>query len=67
MDGNHAASALSPMRFPVFRSVWLASTLSNLGSLVQSVGASWMMISLAGSARMVALVQTSVALPVSAP
>jgi MFS family permease len=64
MASSHAASALSPMRFPVFRSVWLASTLSNLGSLVQSVGASWMMISLAGSAGMVALVQTSVALPV---
>jgi len=64
MDGNDTASALSPMRYPVFRSVWLASTLSNLGSLVQSVGASWMMITLAGSAGMVALVQTSVALPV---
>jgi predicted MFS family arabinose efflux permease len=68
MDGIDTAparlSALSPMRYPVFRAVWLASTLSNLGSLVQSVGASWMMISLAGSAAMVALVQTSIALPV---
>lgn len=57
-------SALSPFRFPVFRAVWLASTLSNLGGLIQSVGASWMMTSIAPSADMVALVQTSVTLPI---
>ena len=44
--------------------MWIASTLSNLGSVIQSVGASWMMLSIAGSASMVALVQASVALPI---
>jgi MFS family permease len=58
------ATALSPMRYPVFRAVWLATTLANLGALIQSVGASWLMISIAQSADMVALVQASVALPV---
>src|SRR5687767_9040452 len=57
-------SALSPFRFPVFRSIWFASVLSNLGGLIQTVGASWMMTSIAQSADMVALVQTSVALPI---
>ncbi len=57
-------SALSPLQFPVFRSVWLASTVSNLGGLIQSVGASWMMLSIATSADMVALVQASLTLPV---
>lgn len=57
-------SALSPFRFPVFRSIWLASTLSNLGGLIQSVGAAWMMTSIARSADMVALVQTSITLPI---
>jgi MFS family permease len=57
-------SALSPFRSPVFRSVWIASTLSNLGSLIQSVGASWMMLSIAPSPDMVALVQASVSLPI---
>lgn len=57
-------SALSPFRFPVFRSVWIASTLSNLGGLIQSVGAAWMMTSIAESADMVALVQTSITLPI---
>ena len=56
-------SALSPFRFPVFRAVWAASTVSNLGGMIQSVGASWMMISIAQSADMVALVQASVTLP----
>jgi len=57
-------SALSPLRYPVFRGVWAASTVSNLGGLIQSVGAAWMMVSLAGSADMVALVQASVAMPI---
>src|SRR5690606_6947984 len=38
-------------------------TLANMGGIIQSVGAAWMMISLAASADMVALVQTSVTLP----
>lgn len=57
-------SALAPFRFPVFRGVWIASTISNLGGLIQSVGASWMMTSIAQSADMVALVQASIALPI---
>lgn len=55
--------ALAPLQHPVFRSVWLASMVSNLGALIQSVGASWMMISLGQPADMVALVQASVTLP----
>lgn len=58
------ASALSPLRHPVFRNVWLASTFSNLGSLIQSVGAAWLMLSIARSADMVALVQASLTLPI---
>ncbi len=57
-------STLSAFRYPVFRGVWFASTLSNLGGLIQSVGASWLMISIAPSADMVALVQASVTLPI---
>src|SRR5688572_17298788 len=57
-------TALSPMRYPVFRAVWFASIVANFGALIQSVGASWMMIAIAPSVHMVALVQTSVALPV---
>lgn len=63
-DDTPPVSALSPFRFPVFRSIWFASVASNLGGLIQTVGAAWMMTSIAKSADMVALVQTSVALPI---
>ncbi|WP_220486624.1 MFS transporter [Luteimonas sp. MC1782] len=63
-DHVQRPSALSAMRYPVFRKVWLASASSNFGGMIQSVGASWLMISIAESADMVALVQASIALPV---
>lgn len=59
-----SASWLSPLRYRIFRHVWAASTVSNLGGLIQSVGASWLMLSIAQSADMVALVQASLSLPV---
>ena len=64
MRASQHPSSLSPLRYPVFRNVWAASTLANLGGLIQSVGASWLMISIAQSADMVALVQASLNLPV---
>lgn len=68
MDRTEASpaepTALSPLRYPVFRAVWSANILANLGALIQSVGAAWLMISIAQSADLVALVQASVALPV---
>src|SRR5262245_24022245 len=64
MNDSGAPSALSPFRYPVFRSIWIASLLSNFGSLIQSVGASWMMLQIAPSPDMVALVQASVSLPI---
>lgn len=57
-------TTLSPFRTPVFRQVWLASMASNFGGLIQSVGASWLMLSIASSEHMVALVQASVTLPI---
>lgn len=68
MDGkaeNRArTSALAPLSIPAFRSFWLASLASNLGGVIQGVGAAWLMTSLTGSADMVALVQASTTLPV---
>lgn len=54
----------TPFAVPVFRSVWLASMASNFGGLIQSVGASWMMISLGASPQLIALVSASVTLPI---
>ncbi len=54
----------APLRFAVFRRIWLASLLSNLGLLIQSVGAAWAMTQMTASADKVALVQTALMLPI---
>jgi MFS family permease len=46
-----------------FRILWIASLGSNLGGLIQLVGAAWLMTSLSPSQGMVSLVQTSNTLP----
>lgn len=57
-------SAWSPLRQPVFRTLWIAAAASNIGTLMQNVGAAWLMTALAASPLMVALVQTATTLPV---
>ena len=56
--------ALAPSESDVFRNAWFATLGSNLGSLIQGVGAAWMMTSISRSADLVALVQTSITLPI---
>ena len=60
----NADGITAPLRHPVFRRIWLASLLSNLGILIQGVGAAWAMTQMAASADRVALVQTALMLPV---
>src|SRR5580692_9552288 len=55
---------MAPLRYPIFRRIWLASLLSNLGLLIQGVGAAWAMTQMTSSADQVALVQTALMLPV---
>src|SRR3954452_12025736 len=57
-------SIAAPLRHAVFRRIWLASLLSNLGLLIQGVGAAWAMTQMASSADKVALVQTALMLPI---
>ena len=57
-------SPLAPLRHPSFRLIWTATLVSNLGSLIQGVGASWKMAELTPSEAMVALVQASTTLPI---
>lgn len=57
-------SALAPFQHTVYRQVWLASLFSNLGGMIQSVGAAWTMVALGQPPHVVALVQASVSLPV---
>ena len=54
----------APLRHAAFRRIWSASLLSNLGLLIQAVGAAWAMTQMTSSADKVALVQTALMLPV---
>lgn len=56
----------SPLRNPDYRSLWVAIMVSNLGGLIQTVGAGWLMTSLTQSQDMIALVQSSNTLPIMA-
>jgi len=58
------ADTLGPFQVRIFAAIWIATLISTFGSLIQGVGASWLMLSIAPSADMVALVQTSTTLPI---
>ena len=62
---SSARGIFSPLRHAVFRRIWTASLLSNFGILVLGVGAAWTMTQISSSTDMVALVQTSLMLPVA--
>jgi predicted MFS family arabinose efflux permease len=57
-------SVFAPFAYPAFRAIWLANLASNLGSIIQSVGAAWLMTELTTSHQLVALVQASASLPI---
>src|SRR3954453_18260621 len=63
-SGFSADSVAAPQRHSVFRRIGLASLLSNLGLLIQGVGAAWAMTQMASSADKVALVQTALMMPI---
>lgn len=58
------SGALAPFRQPAFRAIWTANLVSNFGSLIQSVGAAWLMTVISGSPQLVALVQASATIPI---
>ncbi|MFO1426505.1 MAG: MFS transporter [Steroidobacteraceae bacterium] len=57
------STTLAPFQHRAFALFWWASLVSSLGSLIQTVGASWLMATISPSADQVALVQTAGALP----
>ncbi len=58
------AGVFTPLREGVFRNMWISNTISNTGSLIQSVAAAWVMASIS-TADFVALVQTATFLPMA--
>lgn len=58
-------ATLGPFAHRAFALFWWASLASSFGGLIQTVGASWLMATIAPSANQVALVQTAGSLPFS--
>ncbi|HTU12234.1 MAG TPA: MFS transporter [Allosphingosinicella sp.] len=61
-----AEAPANPFRIPLYRNVWIANFASQFGGMIQTVGASWMMVSFTASPVMVSLVQASTSLPILA-
>ena len=57
-------STWAPLRSPVYRALWIAQLVSNLGTWMQTVGAQWMLVGDPRAAVLVPLVQTATTLPV---
>lgn len=57
------SATLAPFAHRAFALFWWASLASSFGSMIQTVGASWLMATIAPSPNQVALVQTANALP----
>jgi MFS family permease len=57
-------SPWSPLRNRLFRAVWLATLVSNVGTWMNDVGSGWLMTSLSSSPAIVALVSAANTLPV---
>ncbi|MBL0914782.1 MAG: MFS transporter, partial [Sphingopyxis sp.] len=63
-DTPSPPSALAPFRYPAFRAIWIANLASNMGSMIQSVGAAWLMTELTQSHLLIALVQAGATIPI---
>jgi len=54
----------APLSVPTFRTIWLASLVTNIGALIQAVGSAWIMAEIA-TPDMVAMVQAATFLPLA--
>jgi MFS family permease len=57
-------STWAPLRRSAFRTVWIASFVSNVGTWMQTVGAQWLLVDQHSSSLVISLVQTASTLPV---
>jgi len=62
-NAREHATLWRPLRLPLFRRVFIADLVSDIGAFMQSVGAAWLMLSLHAEPTMVALPQTASSLP----
>jgi MFS family permease len=58
-----ADSIWAPLRIGIFRALWIAVLVSNIGNWMQTVGAQWLLVDQPHASILVALVQTANTLP----
>ena len=58
-----SSSPWDALRYRVFRALWIATVVANIGTWMQSAAAGWLMTSLDPQPLIVALVQLATALP----
>ena len=63
-ENNPSTSAWLPLSQPLFRALWIATVVSNVGTWVHEVGAGWLMVTLDPDPLMVSLVQAATTLPI---
>src|ERR1041385_2554014 len=56
-------ASLSPLSQPLFRALWIASIVSNIGTWMQEGGEGWLMTTLTTSPALGGLLETAVTLP----
>jgi MFS family permease len=59
-----ASSPWAPLRHPVFRSIWLASLISSIGSTMNDTAAVWTMSTLSASPLLLSVMATVSAVPI---
>ena len=60
----NVSSGFAPLKIPLFRDRWIASTISSLGTWMQDTAGTWLMTALTSSPLLIALMQTAASLPV---
>ncbi|MBH0774870.1 MFS transporter [Nocardia bovistercoris] len=63
-DATAPLSTWAPLRSPIYRALWVAQLVSNLGTWMQTVGAQWILVDEPNAAVLVSFVQTAITLPV---
>jgi MFS family permease len=63
MNLSASTSPWSPLKFPTYRWLWLATVVSNIGSWMHETGSGWLITTLTDSPVVVALLQTATSLP----
>src|SRR2546421_7117305 len=63
MSSGPGESTWAPLRNGVFRALWLAVLVSNIGAWMQTVGAQWLLVHQPHASILVSLVQTADFLP----